>query len=73
MTTLSLGLKSWPAWSGWGICPQTGALYDHCGNSYPTDEIAAAFMVWRAFKIRDSVWTPDSRPAIVDRYGKHTP
>ncbi len=68
MTTLSLGLRTWPVWSGWGICQQTGALFDVNGNSYPSDEIAAAFMVWRAFKVRESVWTSDSLPAVVDRY-----
>lgn len=70
MHAVGLGLRTWPQWIGWGICRHSGHLYDPNGNAYRANEIAGAFLIWRAFDLRDRVWTPDHQPAMTNRYDK---
>lgn len=64
MHPISLGLKTWPQWAGWGICHQTGLLYDHHGNRYDAGDIAPAFMLSRAFQARDKLLWADCGPPL---------
>ena len=57
MSPVAFGLKTWPQWSGWGICRLTGSLYDPHSNLYAPEYIASAFMALRAGLNRDRlVW-----------------
>lgn len=60
MQSMGFGLRTWPQWNGWGICRQTGSLYDPHGNQYAPEYIAAAFMCLKANLHQDRIVWADS-------------
>lgn len=61
---LLLGLRCWPQWRGWGVCPLTGDLVDPNGQAYGPDSIAAAAWLLSLRDLRDRLIFADGPVSV---------